>query len=61
MARTTGYTCTAAAELILSRTFRTPGVHPGEHLGAVPGVLDQMLAHLEQRGVRLRTTVSPTQ
>lgn len=61
MARTTGYTCTAAAELILSRTFRTPGVHPGEHLGAVPGVLDQMLAHLEQRGVRLRATVSPTE
>jgi saccharopine dehydrogenase-like NADP-dependent oxidoreductase len=61
MARTTGYTCTAAAELILSRTFVTPGVHPGERLGAEPGVLDRVLAHLEQRGVRLRTTVSQTQ
>jgi lysine 6-dehydrogenase len=61
MARSTGYTCTAAAELILSRTFCTPGVHPGERLGAVPGVLDQVLAHLEQRGVRLRTAVSSTE
>ena len=61
MARATGYTCTAAAELILSRTFRTPGVHPGERLGAVPGVLDQVLAHLSERGVRLRMTVSPAE
>jgi len=59
MARATGYTCTAAAELILSRTFDAPGVHPGERLGAVPGVLNQVLAHLDERGVRLRTTVSP--
>ncbi len=57
MARTTGYTCTAAAELILSGRFRTPGVHPGERLGAVPGVLDQVLAHLELRGVLLRMTL----
>jgi saccharopine dehydrogenase-like NADP-dependent oxidoreductase len=61
MARATGYTCTAAAELILSRTFRTPGVHPGERLGAVPGVLDQVLAHLEERGVRLRTAIAPAE
>ena len=61
MARATGYTCTAAAELILSGTFRTPGVHPGERLGAVPGVLDQVLAHLSERGVRLRATVSPAE
>ncbi len=53
MARTTGYTCTAAAELLLSGVFRKPGVHPPEKLGAVPGVLDAVLAHLEQRAVRL--------
>lgn len=61
MARATGYTCTAAAELILSRTFETPGVHPGERIGAVPGVLDQVLAHLNERGVRLRMAVSPAE
>jgi saccharopine dehydrogenase-like NADP-dependent oxidoreductase len=58
MARATGYTCTAAAELILSGTFLTPGVHPGERLGAVPGVLDWVLSYLDERGVRLRTSVS---
>jgi saccharopine dehydrogenase-like NADP-dependent oxidoreductase len=53
MARTTGYTCTAAAELILCGFFRTPGVHPGERLGAVPNALDRVFAHLGERGVRL--------
>lgn len=61
MARATGYTCTAAAELILSRTFETPGVHPGERLGAVPGVLERVLAHLDERGVHLRMSVSPAE
>ncbi|MDA1260583.1 MAG: saccharopine dehydrogenase NADP-binding domain-containing protein [Planctomycetota bacterium] len=51
MARTTGYTCTAAADLLLSDFFTTPGVHPPERLGAVPGALDRVLAHLEQRAV----------
>jgi saccharopine dehydrogenase-like NADP-dependent oxidoreductase len=53
MARTTGYTCTAAAELILSGFFDAPGVHPGERLGALPGILDRVLAHLDERGVRV--------
>jgi saccharopine dehydrogenase-like NADP-dependent oxidoreductase len=56
MARTTGYTCTAAAELILSGFFRAPGVHPGERLGAVPGALDRVLAYLGERGVQLSVT-----
>ena len=51
MARTTGYTCTAAAELILSGFLKTPGVHPPERLGAVPGALDRVLQHLRERQV----------
>lgn len=51
MARTTGYTCTAVAELILAGAFTTPGVHPPERLGAADGVLDAVLAHLAQRSV----------
>jgi lysine 6-dehydrogenase len=51
MARTTGYTCTAVAELILSGAFRAPGVHPPERLGAADGVLEKVLAHLAQRSV----------
>ncbi len=53
MARTTGYTCTAAAELMLSRFFLAPGVHPPERLGAVPEALDRVLAYLAAREVRI--------
>lgn len=53
MARSTGYTCTAAAELLLTGCFRTPGVHPPERLGAEPGVLEAVLAHLAERAVRV--------
>lgn len=58
MARTTGYTCTAAVEFLLSGGFREPGVHPGERLGAVPGALDHVLAYLAERGVRLSTVTA---
>lgn len=53
MARTTGYTCTAAAELILAGEFRAPGVHPAERLGAAEGALEAVLAHLAARGVHV--------
>ncbi len=33
MARTTGFTCAAAANLILRGKFHAPGVHPPEHVG----------------------------
>jgi saccharopine dehydrogenase-like NADP-dependent oxidoreductase len=58
MARTTRYTCTAAVELVLSGRVRERGVHPGERLGAIPGVLDHVLAHLAERDVRLTATAS---
>lgn len=53
MARTTGYTCTAVAELILTGIFRKPGVHPPERLGAVSGLVEKVLEHLAARGVRI--------
>lgn len=58
MARTTGYTCTAAAELILSNFFRLPGVHPPEKVGAVPGALEKVLAHLSERNVVVKRAAS---
>lgn len=61
MARTTGYTCTAVAELMLSGAFRAPGVHPPERLGAVPGVLEKVLAHLAERGVTLTRAGGPSE
>jgi len=33
MARTTGFTCAAAANLLLQNKFHAPGVHPPEHVG----------------------------
>ncbi len=51
MARTTGYTCTAAVEAVRSGLWRRPGVSPPEHLGAAPGGLEHVLRHLEARGV----------
>ncbi|MCP4092716.1 MAG: saccharopine dehydrogenase [Planctomycetes bacterium] len=54
MARTTGYTCTAAVELLLDGDWVTPGVSPGEIVGRVPGLFDKVCAHLAQRHVNLQ-------
>jgi len=54
MARTTGYTCTAAANLILSGHFNRPGIYPPELIGAWPGCLEFILGYLKERGVEFR-------
>jgi saccharopine dehydrogenase-like NADP-dependent oxidoreductase len=51
MARTTGYTCTAAAELILGGLFARKGVFPPELVGKQRRCFDHMLAYLTERGV----------
>ena len=51
MARTTGYTCTAAARLILGGQFTARGVFPPETVGQQRRCFDAMLAHLADRGV----------
>jgi saccharopine dehydrogenase-like NADP-dependent oxidoreductase len=51
MARTTGYTCTAAAELILGGLFTRKGVFPPELVGKQRPCFDHMLAYLAVRGV----------
>lgn len=52
MARTTGYTATAAARLLLEGRFRRPGVHPPEVLGFDEDLCRALLAMLAQRGIR---------
>lgn len=52
MARTTGYTCTAAANLMLDGGFSEYGVNPPEYLGEGEGNLTYILKHLEERGVK---------
>lgn len=51
MARTTGYTATAAARLVLAGAFARPGICPPEYVGAEPGCFDRILADLAERGV----------
>jgi saccharopine dehydrogenase-like NADP-dependent oxidoreductase len=52
MARTTGYTCTAVANLLLDGGFKTEGVSAPETVGEVPGNLAYILKYLEERGVK---------
>lgn len=51
MARTTGYACTAVAELLLQGSFNAPGVSPPEVVGATDGCFDAIMAYLGVRGV----------
>jgi lysine 6-dehydrogenase len=58
MSRSTGFTATAIARLVLDGTFRRPGVHPPETLGATPGLLDRVLADLRARGIRCEASAT---
>ncbi len=51
MARTTGYTATAVANLILERKFTHKGLFPPEHLGFEQNIFDGIIKYLEERGV----------
>lgn len=54
MARTTGYTCTAVANLLLDGGFSVHGVSAPETLGAGAGNLGYILKYLEERNVIYR-------
>ena len=54
MARTTGYTCTAVANLMLEGMFIQPGINPPEFVGKTPGHLNFILEYLKQRNVVYR-------
>ena len=58
MARTTGYTATAVADLILNKKFENNGVCPPEHLGAIPGIYDSVVEYLRNRGIFYNLTRS---
>jgi saccharopine dehydrogenase-like NADP-dependent oxidoreductase len=51
MARTTGYTCTAAAGLVLDGSYRRRGISPPEFLGEDERNFRSIMAHLKARGV----------
>ena len=54
MARTTGYTATSAARMVLDGTYREPGISPPEYLGREAAHVERMLAELADRGVIYR-------
>ncbi len=51
MARTTGYTCTAVASLLLSGKFSRMGVSPPEYVGQEAGNFSAIVDYLRERGV----------
>ncbi|MCK5463053.1 MAG: hypothetical protein KAI95_08550, partial [Bacteroidales bacterium] len=51
MARTTGYTCTAVADLILAGKFNRHGVCPPEFVGQEPGSFEYVRDYLAARNV----------
>ena len=51
MARTTGYTCTAVANLMLDGGFSSKGVNAPETVGTGEGNLTYILKYLKERGV----------
>ena len=58
MSRTTGYVATSVARLVARGDFRKPGVHAPEALGAIPGLLERVLADLVARGIRCQGKVT---
>lgn len=58
MARTTGFTCAAAAHLLLTGKFSRKGVFPPELVGQEEGCFEFVLNYLKDRGVNYRQTES---
>lgn len=56
MARTTGYTCTAAVNLVLHGKFTRKGISPPEFLGETDGCFHFILDYLKERGVVYETS-----
>ncbi len=51
MARTTGYTCTAVARMVLEGSYSQKGISPPEFVGRVEGCWESVRGYLEDRGV----------
>ena len=58
MARTTGYTATAVANLILNKQVEKKGVCPPEQIGALPGNYESVVEYLRNRGIFYNCTRS---
>jgi lysine 6-dehydrogenase len=56
MARTTGYTCTAALHLLMNNIFTSKGVFPPELIGKHEECFDNILGYLKQRNISYNKT-----
>lgn len=56
MARTTGYTCSAVATLIMEGKYRNTGICPPEYISANEGTLDFVIGYLKERNVKYTVT-----
>ena len=56
MARTTGYTCTAAVNLIARKIFAGQGVYPPELIGKNKPCFDFVIEYLKERNIILRVS-----
>jgi len=54
MARTTGYTCTAVARLILENQFIRKGICPPEYVSAAEGCFERIMKNLKRRNIHYR-------
>jgi saccharopine dehydrogenase-like NADP-dependent oxidoreductase len=53
MARTTGYTCTAAVNLVINGHYKEKGISPPEFIGKDQNCFDKVLKHLDERRIRV--------
>ncbi len=56
MARTTGFTATAVAQLVLNGQFKRQGICPPEYVAQEPGCFEPVLQYLAARNIHYRQT-----
>jgi saccharopine dehydrogenase-like NADP-dependent oxidoreductase len=54
MARTTGYTCTGTAKMILEGKFQKKGICPPEYIGDDENCFEEIMNHLAARNIKLK-------
>ena len=58
MSRTTGYTATAALNMLINKLFTAKGVFPPELIGKDENCFNFMLSYLEERNVVYEKEIS---
>lgn len=53
MARTTGYTCTSVARLILNGEYNRKGINPPEYIGAEPECYEKVMTMLKGKNINI--------